>query len=77
MISCPNYYAYKDTKKRLVAGLWLFALGSWLLAVGSWLLALITPMAPIALIALIAPITPANSQQLTAKSQLSRYRADR
>ena len=67
MISCPNSYGYKDTKKRLVAGLWLLALGSWLLA-------LITPMAPIAL---IAPIIPANSQQLTANSQLSCYRADR
>ena len=67
MISCPNYYAYKDTKKRLVAGLWLLALGSWLLA-------LITPMA---LIAPIAPITPAKGQQPRAKSQLSRYRADR
>ncbi len=70
MISCPNSYGYKDTKKRLVAGLWL-------LAVSSWLLALITPMAPIALIAPIVPITPAKGQQLTAKGQLRRYRADR
>ena len=30
MISCPNSYGYKDTKKRLVAGLWLLAVGCWL-----------------------------------------------